>query len=657
MINTKLFIAMKNFSKVVSIVILSIVPCWLNAQPWVQNDAMFNPTGIPSLPFSQPRFADLDNDGDLDMIIGNINDKPFYMENVGTTEAPQFAPGEDYFAGVSYLDAEVAVFADLDNDGDLDMITGGYTGLHYFENTGNVSSPEFEEQPGFFTILAGINYPVPDLADVDDDGDLDLVIGLSEDGQVKIYENTGTADAAAFSEANVTEIGDVGLYAYPCFADLDNDGDVDLFVGRDGFGFRYYQNTGTPTTAEWTYIEGAFAGMGEDTYWNSPDLIDLDNDGTLDLIFGTASGPLVYYVNTGTPELAEWQQNESLFGGVIDVGGASNPYFVDYDGDGDLDMFTGTQMGDIKFYKNTGTVNSPSWLEQSDGFTSLKHSIYSDVAVGDLNGDGRMDAVVGDLSGNLFHHQNSGFGFNYIESTFAGFSFGGWSSPYLIDIDNDEDLDLVVGNESGQIHFIENQGDSQNAVWVEVPNYFGGIDVGSNAVPCFADLDFDGELDMAVGNISGNVKYFENENGNWVANNLIMAGVSGGQNTSPGFGDLDGDGDADLTLGNYDGTFNYFQNMEIVVGAGEKLPTLSLNATVSPNPFTSVLNLHIPSTAPQIKAIKVYDAGGRLWIDQVIESESKQNSINLDLEQLPAGVYLLKITADKHSETLRIVKQ
>lgn len=648
---------MKKCMKAASLVLMISLPLWLSAQPWLQNDGIFNPGGIPSLPFSQPRLADLDNDGDLDMTIGNINDKPFYLENIGTAENPQFVPGNDYFANINYIDAELGVFADLDNDGDLDFITGGYTGLHFFENTGNPSSLQFEEAEGFFSILSGTNYPVPDLADVDDDGDLDLVIGLSESGIVKLYENTGTAAIATFSEANVIEIGDVGLYAYPCFADIDNDGDTDLLVGRDGFGFRYYQNTGSPSSAEWTYMEGAFAGIGFETYWNSPDLIDLDNNGTLDLIFGTASGPLVYYTNIGSPEVAEWEQNTDLFGGVIDVGGASNPFFVDYDNDGDLDMFTGSQMGDIKYFENTGTVNGPSWAENSGGFTSLKHSIYSDVTFGDLNGDGRLDAVVGDLSGNLFHHNNNGLGFSYIQSTFTGFSFGGWSSPYLVDLDNDDDLDLVVGNESGTIHYIENQGDSQNAIWVEVPNYFGGIDVGSNAVPAFADLDFDGDQDMAVGNISGNVKYYKNEGGNWLINNLIMAGVSGGQNTSPGFADLDGDGDADLALGNYDGTFNYFQNQEIMVGLNEKNHSTSLNLQVFPNPFQSHINIQIEAEAAEVLYVKIYDINGVLRFNQRNISNNTQFNEILNLEELPAGVYLLQLITKGHSETIRLIKQ
>jgi hypothetical protein len=119
-------------------------------------------------------------------------------------------------------------------------------------------------------------------------------------------------------------IGDVGLYAYPVFADLDHDGDQDILCGRDGQGFIYYQNNGSSTSPDWQPFNDLFSGLGSGTYWNSPDLADLNGNGTLDLLYGTANGPLKIYFNLARtrPRLAE---NTSIFGGVIDVGGASNP--------------------------------------------------------------------------------------------------------------------------------------------------------------------------------------------------------------------------------------------------------------------------------------------------------------------------------------------
>lgn len=281
----------------------------------------------------------------MDMILGNINDAPLYLENTGSATNPVFQSGADLFAVVDPLDAEMAVFYDLDADGDLDFISGGYTGINLYDNIGDAENPEFEKINGFFSSLSVGANPIPDFADLDEDGDLDMVVGFSESGQVKIYANTGNENLASFSDANSYELADVGLYAYPAFADLDNDGDFDLLVGRDGFGFYYYENTGTPQSEDWEENSVLFDGLGMETYWNSPALVDLNGNNTLDLIFGTSSGPLKYYDNTGTAEEAAWTENTSLFGGVIDIGGASNPVFFDYDNDGDLDMFTGSQNG------------------------------------------------------------------------------------------------------------------------------------------------------------------------------------------------------------------------------------------------------------------------------------------------------------------------
>jgi len=452
----------------------------LTAQSWQQNDAIFNASGVPSLPFSQSRFADPDGDGDQDMILGNLHDAPFYIENIGTITSPTFAQGDDIFSSISYLDAEMGVCADLDNDGDFDFISGGYTGLNYFENIGTVANPSFQMVNNYFPGLNVGQNPVPDLADVDDDNDLDMVVGLSEDGSVKIYINIGTGTVAQFSESNIINIGDVGLFAYPNFCDLDADNDQDIVVGRDLHEFVYYQNNGNPQIGLWEVNASVFTGIGDETYWNSPGLTDINGDGTIDLIFGTAGGPLHYYENNGTPAIPSWQENTTLFGGVIDVGGASNPFFSDFDNDGDLDLVSGSQMGDIKYYQNVGTAYAPAWVEDSSYFASIDHSIYSAITLGDVDNDGFPDAIVGDLNGHFYFHRNTGSGYMFESDVLSFVALGGWSAPCLVDMDDDSDLDIVAGNESGNLFYFENQGTTSLPDWVEVAGYFESIDIGSS---------------------------------------------------------------------------------------------------------------------------------------------------------------------------------
>jgi len=634
----------------------------LTAQPWQQKDEMFNSSGVPSLPFSQPRFADLDADGDQDMILGNLNDAPVYLENLGSSTNPVFSPGFEIFTGISPLDAEMGVCTDLDNDGDLDFVTGGYTGLNFFENIANMYFPVFQKVNGFFSGLDAGQNPVPDLADVDDDNDFDMVVGLSEDGGVKIYINTGTVSTAQFSESNVINIGDVGLYAYPNFCDMDADGDQDIVVGRDAHGFVYYQNNGSPQTGSWEVNASVFTGMGDETYWNSPGLTDINGDGTIDLIFGTAAGPLHYYENNGTQTVPSWLENTTLFGGVLDVGGASNPFFYDFDGDGDPDLISGSQLGDIKYYENVSTAYAIAWEENSSYFASIDHSIYSAITLGDVNNNGLPDVIVGDLSGHFYFHRNTGFGYIFESDVLSFVALGGWSAPRLVDMDDDNDLDIVAGNENGNLFYFENQGTPSTPNWVEISGFFGSIDVGSNCVPTVGDLDMNNSLDIVTGDIGGELQFFENIEGTWTENPYPVSGISGGQNTTPALVDLDNDGDLDLTLGNYDGTFNYYENLHIVVDIDPEQPQInSYKLNNFPNPFSNSTTISFYGTtiSHELSQIKIYNLKGQLV--KVINSfpnpslgmiEAVWDGKNEDGKEVSPGLYFYKLSINGKTEAV-----
>ena len=543
------------------IVILFLALC-LNAQPWEMDNSVFNPSGVPSFSFSQPRFMDLDSDGDFDFWLGNTNRPPLYLQNNGTATNPVFAPGPDLLSGIPYLASEIAVSADINGDGILDLVTGGFSGLHLFLNSGTNANPVFTESGGYFSGLNVGSNPVPDVADVDNDGDLDLVVGLSENGSVIIYFNNGSAAVGNFSESNCQLIGDIGLYAYPVFCDFDSDGKQDILCGRDTHGFVFYQNIGTATNPIWEENNTFFSGLGMSTYWNSPDLVDLNGDGLYDLVYGTAAGPLQYYVHTGTAENPSWQQNTSLFGGVLDVGGASNPVFYDFDGDGDLDLISGNQLGYVKFYRNTGTAYAPAWQEDNSYFANIHHSIYSAVTVGDVDADDLPDVILGDLNGGLYFYHNTGTGLIEQAGVLPAVSVGGWSCPRLIDMDFDGDLDLVVGNEAGNLFYYQNNGTPYSPLWELVNGFFGAIDVGSDCVPTFADVDEDSDLDMVTGNLFGEMQCFLRQRQLWVENTTLFSGIETDQNAAPALVDLDHDGDFDLVLGDYDGTFKFFRNLK-----------------------------------------------------------------------------------------------
>lgn len=271
---------------------------------------------------------------------------------------------DNLFQGVDVGSHSSPTFVDIDNDGDFDAFIGENNGnINYYKNTGTNVAPIFTKKTGSANPLNSISLSAlsaPTFVDIDNDGDFDAFIGENY-GTVKHYENTGSNTNPSFASRtggnNPFDGVDVGLGASPAFADLDNDGDFDAFLGKNNGKINYYKNTGTNTNAILTQQTGSDNPLnGIDVGdFSTPTIVDIDQDGDFDVFIGEYLGIINYYKNTGTNTnpnyVVKTGSNNPLNG--ADPGTRSTPTFVDINNDGNVDFFTGEEIGNINYWLNT----------------------------------------------------------------------------------------------------------------------------------------------------------------------------------------------------------------------------------------------------------------------------------------------------------------
>jgi len=342
---------------------------------------------------------------------------------------------------------------------------------------------------------------------------------------------------------------DNGYTLAAAWADYDNDGDLDLFVGRDrayGLSHQLYRNDGggvfTPTVGVLPGLESLGSVLGAS--WG-----DYDNDGHIDLVVSGLNSPCALYHNLGT----------GVFEQVVDSVISAEPgqfnglAWADYDRDGDLDLFAAESGG-----------SGGSRLYQNDGYGAFERLTLSGVegvvgvgcAWGDYNNDGYPDlAVAGGGNGNwLFTNLGNG--------TFDPSQFlendctveAAWG-----DYDNDGDLDLLFANRlcfSGVNFLYQNDGAVRLAL-ANLPPLT--TDTWNANGAAWADYDNDGDLDLFVANFSNlsgvptpNSLYQNNGDGGF-ASILDAPTAEPNEGVSAAWGDYDGDGFRDLVVTQWPG--------------------------------------------------------------------------------------------------------
>lgn len=258
--------------------------------------------------------------------------------------------------------------------------------------------------------------------------------------------------------------------------------------------------------------------------FSSPILIDVNGDSNLDAIVGDAKGTIHYFKNIGSTTQPVFQQQTGSSNpfNSISVGFSSRPTLADLDNDGKLELIVGSLNGTLRYYLNTNTVSAPVFQEQTGAdnpFNGITVGSFSSPTFADLNGDSKLDAIVGAMDGTLKYYLNTTTTGTPVfeeqtggDNPFDGFDVGDFSSPTFTDFDRDGDLDAIVGNDQGTLRYYENTGTNTAPEFEEQPgsrNPFDNIDVGDYSSPSFANLDGDSSLDVIVGNGNGTLRYYE----------------------------------------------------------------------------------------------------------------------------------------------------
>ncbi len=251
----------------------------------------------------------------------------------------------------------------------------------------------------------------------------------------------------------------------------------------------------------------------------------------------------------------------------INVGELSNPSFTDLDGDGLLDLIIGELDGNLNHYEQDA-VNSPSFSFVTSSFNSIDVGYKSAPSFTDLDGDGLLDLIIGERAGNLNHYEQDAVNstsFSYVPSSINSIDVGYASKPTFTDIDDDGLLDLIIGVDSHVIYHYK-QYAINSTLFSYVTNNFNSIDIGQFSAPTFTDIDGDGLLDLIIGELLCTLNHYKQETINstsfsFVSDNFNSIDV--GFHPTPTFTDIDGDNLLDLMIGEEYGTISYYKRERI----------------------------------------------------------------------------------------------
>ena len=277
-------------------------------------------------------WGDVDNDGDIDLLTVNDTYKPNFLHmNDGKGSFTSSPDAGEFSNLVSYYHS--ASFIDYDRDGLIDIFISNYMPTRFNELFHNEGKGQFKKvEDGVITSVRSESVGNT-WADYDNDGNPDLLVLDNRNGKNRLFHNNGNGSFSIDSNSIIAKDG--GYSVGSCWGDIDNDGDLDLFIANASNQNNYlYYNDGKGNFKK----ETQSIVVNDHGESHGCSFVDIDNDGDLDLYVTNDRGFKFLYMNDGTGKFTK-KTNELV---TADYGLAFGQSWCDFDHDGDLDLFVAT---------------------------------------------------------------------------------------------------------------------------------------------------------------------------------------------------------------------------------------------------------------------------------------------------------------------------